>query len=198
VAPWSADRTNVWHHYEYLAEGFLAGHTYLSVDPAPELGRLRDPYDPAQNEPYRLWDASLYKGRYYLYYGPAPAAALMLPWRVLTGRMLPQWLAVAVFAAAGMAGLALLLGGIRAKCFPALPGAALGAVILVAFHAAWLPVLLRRPGVWELPIVSAAACLWWALYFLWRFRESGGRAAWAVAAGAALMLMVGCRVTNVF
>jgi hypothetical protein len=198
VAPWSADRSNVWHHYEYLAEGFLAGHTHLSVDPAPELLALRDPYDPSANARFRLWDASLYKGRYYLYYGPAPAVALMAPWRFLTGRMLPQRLAVALFAATGLAGLALLLRGIRATCFPGLSGAALGAIVLTAFHAAWLPVLLRRPGVWELPIASAAAFLWWALYFLWRFRESGGRARWAVAAAAALALMVGSRVTNVF
>ena len=197
VAPWSSSRPNVWHHYEYLAEGFLAGHTYLSVEPAPELATLRDPYDPAENAPYRLWDASLYKGRYYLYYGPAPALALMAPWRVLTGRMLPQRLAVALFAAGGLAGLALLLREVRAKCFPGLSGGALGAILLTAFHAAWLPVILRRPGVWELPIVSAAACLWWSLYFLWRFRESGGRAHWAAAVGLALALMIGCRATNV-
>ena len=198
VAPWDGDRANVWHHYEYLAEGFLSGHTSLSVEPAPALLRLRDPYDPAANAGLRLWDASLYRGKYYLYYGPAPAAVLMAPWRLVTGRMLPQRMAVALFAAGGFAGLALLLAGVRRACFPALPGGAMALVLLAAFHAAWLPVILRRPGVWELPIVSAAACLWWALYFLWRFRESGGRVRWAAAAGAALAVMIGCRVTNVF
>jgi hypothetical protein len=198
VAPWDGDRGNVWHHYEYLAEGFLAGHTSLSVEPAPALLKLRDPYDPEANASLRLWDASLYRGKYYLYYGPAPAVVLMVPWRILTGHGLPQRMAVALFAAGGFAGLALLFFEIRRKCFPGLSGAALGAIIITAFHAAWLPVILRRPGVWELPIVSAAACLWWALYFLWRFRESGGLSRWAAAAGAALMVMIGCRATNVF
>jgi hypothetical protein len=73
---------NAWHHYEYLAEGFLRGHTYLPVEPDPRLLQLSDPYDPVANRPYRLWDASLYHGRYYLYYGPAPAITLMLPWRL--------------------------------------------------------------------------------------------------------------------
>jgi len=27
VAPWEGDRANLWHHYEYLADGFLHGHT---------------------------------------------------------------------------------------------------------------------------------------------------------------------------
>ena len=197
VAPWSGDRPNVWHHYEYMAEGFLRGHTYLSVDPDPELLKLKDPYDRAANAKLRLWDASLYRGRYYLYYGPGPAVALMIPWRVVTGRMLPQATAVAIFATAGLAGLALLLWEVRRKCFPGLSGAALGAILVVAFHAAWLPVILRRPGVWELPIVSATACLWWALYFLWRFRESAGRIRGAVATGMALALLIACRVPNV-
>jgi hypothetical protein len=196
VAPWDADRTNVWHHYEYLADGFLAGHTYLSLEPAPGLASLRDPYDPTQNAGLRLWDASLYHGKYYLYYGPTPAVALMVPWRALTGRVLPQRLAVAAFAAAGAAAIALLLWDVRRRCFPRLSGAALGAILVVAFHAAWLPVILRRPSVWELPIVSAAACLWWALYFLWKLHDSG-RARWAVGIGIALALLMGSRATFV-
>jgi hypothetical protein len=198
VAPWDGDRNNMWHHYEYLAEGFLRGHTYLPVEPAPELLSLKDPYDPAANARSRLWDASLFRGKYYLYFGPGPAVALMIPWRIATGHMLPQRMAVGVFAAAGLAALARLIWGVRRRHFPGLSGFATGAILFVAFHAAWLPVVLRRPGVWELPIVSAAACLWWALYFLWRFRDSGGRTGWAVALGASLALLLGCRITHVF
>ncbi len=196
VAPWNGDAHNAWHQYEYLAEGFLHGHTYLSVEPAPELLRLKDPYDPAANAPYRLWDASLYKGKFYLYHGPAPALVLMLPWRVLTGRELPQRLAVAAFAAIGLVGLALLIRGVGKRHFPRLPAAALGGILVTAFHASWLPVVLRRSALWELPIVSAVACLWWALFFLWKFHESGGRARWAAAAGIALALLMGCRATG--
>jgi len=197
VAPWDGDLRNAWHQYEYLAEGFLRGHAYLSVEPAPELLRLGDPYDPEANAPYRLWDASLYRGRYYLYHGPTPALALMLPWRAATGRVLPQRLAVAAFAALGLAGLALLILEVRDRHFPRLAPAALGAVLIVAFHASWLPVVLRRSALWELPVVSGVACLWWALYFLWKFHDSGGRARWAVAAGIALALLMGSRVTCV-
>jgi hypothetical protein len=194
VAPWDGDQHNAWHHYEYLAEGFAHGHTYLSVDPDPGLLALRDPYDPAANAKFRLWDASYYKGRYYLYFGPAPAL-FMAAGRVLTGRMLPQRLAVAGFAVAGFAGLVLLLRDVRRRHFPGLPAWGLAAIILVAFDASWFPVALRRSAVWELPIVAAAACLWWAIYFLWRFQESGGRARWAVAAGFAAALLMASRVT---
>jgi len=198
VAPWEADRGNVWHHYEYLADGFLHGHTYLSVDPAPELMRLADPYDPSSNEPYRLWDASLYHGKYYMYYGPVPALVLMAPWRALTGHVLPQRTAVAVFACVGMAFLTRLLWEVRRRDFPGLGASAFAFVLAVAFHASWLPVTLRRPGVWELPIVAAVACLWAALYFLWKFHDSGHRGCWGAATGAALALLMGSRAAGVF
>ena len=196
VAPWDGDRSNVWHHYEYLAEGFAHGHTYLSVEPAPELLRLKNPYDPAANAPYRLWDASLYNGKFYLYFGPTPALA-MLPWRLLTGHEIPQRLVAALFAVAGMAGLALLLFGVRARIFPHLSNLALAGIIVTAFHVSWLPVTLRRSGVWDVPIVAAVACAWWALYFLWKFHDSGGRTRWAAALGVALAFLMGSRATFV-
>jgi hypothetical protein len=196
VAPWDGDLRGAWHQYEYLAEGFLHGHTYLSVEPPPELLRLPDPYDPAANAPYRIWDASLYRGKYYLYHGPVPALVLMLPWRALTGHALPQRIAVATFAVFGLAGLALLLWEVRGRHFPRLSPSALGAILVVAFHASWLPVTLRRPAVWELPIVSTVAFMWWSLYFLWKFQESGGRTRWAVATAAALALAMGSRASS--
>jgi hypothetical protein len=196
VAPWDGDRSNMWHHYEYLAEGFLHGHTYLSVEPAPELLRLKNPYDPAANAPYRLWDASLYNGKFYLYFGPTPAL-VMLPWRIATGHEIPQRLVAALFAAAGLAGLALLLLEVRNRLFPRLPGLVLAAIVVVSFHASWIPVTLRRSGVWDLPIVAATACAWWALYFLWKFHDSGGRTQWAAATGLALALLMGSRATFV-
>jgi hypothetical protein len=195
VSPWDADGSGVSHYYEYLTEGFLSGHTSLSVKPADDLVALSDPYRPGQRVSQRLVDASLYHGKYYMYYGPAPAILLMAPWRVLAGRELPQRLAVAAFGALGLAALALLLSSVRRRHFPAASDAALAGAFACAFFASWLPVVIRRPFFWELPIVAAVACLWWALFLLWKFHDSGGRPAWAVAAGAALAFMIGSRVT---
>jgi hypothetical protein len=188
---------NAWHHYEYLAEGFFGGHTYLSVAPDRELLALRDPYDSTANTGHKLWDASLYQGRYYLYFGPAPAL-LMLPWHLVTGHVPAQRMAVAAAAAADLAGLALLLWDFRRRHFPGLRPAALAAVLPAAFFASWLPVLLVRSAVWELPIVSGVATLTWSVYFLWQYHASGGRALWAVLGGAALAVLIGCRVTHLF
>lgn len=197
AAVFEGDKSDAWHHYEYLVDGFRKGQASLSVEPAPELLRLPDPYDPARNGPWRLWDASLYRGKFYLYFGPTPAL-VMLPWRVLTGHHLPQRLAVALFGAAGMAALALLIAGVRRRHFPGLGPLAAGGILLVALCASWLPVTIRRPDVWELPLVCACACLWWALYFLWRSLEAEAGGRWALAAGAAVALMLGSRPTCLF
>jgi hypothetical protein len=195
VAPWDADGSGVSHYYEYLTEGFLAGHTSLSVRPADDLLALADPYKPGQRVSRRLVDASLYHGKYYIYYGPAPAVVLMVPWRLLTGRELPQRVAVALFGALGLAALALLLSSVRRRHFPAASDAVLALAFACAFFASWLPVVIRRPFFWELPIVASVACLWWALFLLWKFHDSGGGTGGGVAAGAALALMIGSRVT---
>ena len=59
--------------YGLLGDAFLSGQTYLKITPSPQLLALADPYDPHANAPYLLWDASLYNGKYYLYFGPGPA-----------------------------------------------------------------------------------------------------------------------------
>ncbi len=195
VAQLAGDRNNAWHHYESLVEGFLAGHTHVSRAPAPELLALADPFDPVSNDRFRMWDATLYRGKYYLYYGPAPAVLLMLPWKILTGEHLPQWSATAAFAIMGLGALALLLASVRARHFPAVTPAVLFFAVVLTAHLSWLPVILRRPAFWELPIVTAAALFWWSLFFLWKYVTAGRRLTWALAAGVALACAPAARPT---
>ncbi len=108
----------IWMHYTYLINGFLNGHTSLSLAPAPELLALPDPYEPTANELWRLHDASLFEGKFYLYYGPTPVVLLTLPWKVLTGSDLKLPTASVAFAVAGFGALALLVARIRRRFFP--------------------------------------------------------------------------------
>ena len=64
--------------------------------------------------------------------------------------------------------------------------------------ATWIPVLLRRSAVWELPTIAAAACLWWSFYFLWRYHDGGRKPRWAIAAGTILAFALGARPTYLF
>ncbi|OGO38972.1 MAG: hypothetical protein A2Z03_03755 [Chloroflexi bacterium RBG_16_56_8] len=77
-------------YYADLARGFLKGQLYLPTKVDPNLLEMSDPYD--LTERIRLgiqmpMDVSLYKGRYYLYWGPVPALALILVNPFIQGRV---------------------------------------------------------------------------------------------------------------
>lgn len=181
--------------YNRLADGFLAGRTSFLEMPPPELAQLADPYDPAQNAPYKKFhDITYYRGRYYLYFGPTPALVLLAPWKLLTGASLPQNLAAVAFAwGAAVLAVGLMLE-IRRRYFPSTgAAAALGLTLMLAFGML-LPLLLRRPLYYELAIASACFFGLAALWLLLRALADGGRRPGGLAgAGLCLGLAVGAR-----
>jgi len=60
-------------YYGLLASAFLDKKLSLNIEPNPKLLELDNPYDGKQNHGLTLYDASLYKNKYYLYWGPVPA-----------------------------------------------------------------------------------------------------------------------------
>ena len=64
-------------YFDLQADAYVHGQLSLLRQPDPRLLALSDPYDPAQNKGLRLHDASLFRGKYYLYWGPPPALALV-------------------------------------------------------------------------------------------------------------------------
>ena len=56
-------------YYASLAEGFLRGQLEMATPADPRLAHLKNPYDVnSYEEPVdRVWDASYFHGRYYLY-----------------------------------------------------------------------------------------------------------------------------------
>lgn len=102
-----------WHHgqtaspgsgyYASLAEGFLRGQLSMATPADPRLAHLKNPYDANSYEETaeRLWDASYYRGRYYLYFSPLPVLLFYIPFRLASGGYPPDSLAAAVFATWG-------------------------------------------------------------------------------------------------
>ena len=181
--------------YNRLADGFLAGRLGFVEAPPPELAKLADPYDPAQNAPYqRYHDVTYFQGRYYLYFGPAPALVLLAPWKALTGHHLPQNLAVALFAwGMAAAGVGLLLT-LRRRYFAGTPSwvAVCGAGAVV--FGGLLPVLLRRPVYYELAIASAGFFGMVALLLLERAVAAPARSGrWLAGASLAFGLAIASR-----
>jgi hypothetical protein len=146
-------------YYPHLADAFLKKQTYLQQKPEPELLELKDPYDPDQNWPYRLHDASLYKGKYYIYFGPTPAVLVFAPYRLLTRHDLQQRLAVFIFCSLGYIFSRMLFSALVRDHFPRTPlWLRVGAMFSLGLANA-CPFLLRRPDVYEVAISSAYGLL---------------------------------------
>jgi len=179
--------------YNQLTSSFLKGHLYLAARPSPQMLALPNPYDPAANERFRLHDASLYHGRYYVYFGVAPVVTLYLPWRVFTGKPLSDDVAVTLFAMGGYVFscllLFLLLRALRVRVAWFLQ---IAAVLVLALGQA-APMVLRRPRVYEVAVSAAFCFLLGGLYFLaarvvrpgaWRFLPALGAISLGLAAAS--------------
>lgn len=156
-------------YYNLLGSAFLHGHLDLyQIKPPAGLLHVADPYSSAQNAPYRnaIFDLSLYHGKLYAYWGPAPALILYLPWRILFPGDLPQPLAAAIFCWVGLVFAVALLRFLVRRFAPNTPAwiQALGALVLSLSSVA--PFLLRRVAIYEVAIAGAYCFGMAALYLL--------------------------------
>jgi hypothetical protein len=181
------------NYYGLLTDGFVKGQTSLPVEPVPELLALADPYDPVQNAPWRLHDASLYQGKYYLYFGPTPVLLVYLPLRAV-GIHASEALAAAVL---GFAGFLFALALMRFLIDRYRPRTSLAAEVVAGLLlgiANVVPFILRRPAVYEVAIAGGYCCLLAGLHLtltgVLREKPSLGRLA---GGSLALGLAVGAR-----
>jgi len=184
--------------YSKLADGFLHHQLSLLDQPNPKMLALADPYEPGQNHLYRYHDAVLYNGKYYVYWGPAPAllaAAICKVFRVRKPTFGDQYLVFA-FLMGTMALAGLLIHRIRATFFGRVsPRTEVVALLSLALGP---PVLftLARSAVYEAAIVAGQFFLLAAVHLIWTALR-GGKAQWVVmlAAGFCLTLSFASRLS---
>jgi hypothetical protein len=189
---WTATSSNRAFHprdtaaqfYNQLTSSILHGHLYLAEKPSAQLLALPDPYEPDANEKLRLHDASLYRGRYYLYFGIAPVLTLYLPWRVITGASVSDDVAVTIFSMAGYVFSCLLLFLLLEAAHLRPPWFLQAAAVVALGLGQSAPIILRRPRVYEVAVSAAYCFLLGGLYFLARrvLKPEAGRWCPALAA----------------
>ncbi|MDQ3283831.1 MAG: hypothetical protein M3Q69_20710, partial [Acidobacteriota bacterium] len=153
--------------YASLTEGFLRGQLSMAHDPEPELLRLPNPYriDQRGDIPY-VWDASLYRGRYYLYFSPVPVLLFTLPFRVAARGYATDPLATLFFTSwAFLACVAFLRRVMRGR-------ASLPLWILLAGVGNIVPYFLLDTRVYDVAASCGMAMATTWAYTLLRFLES--------------------------
>ncbi len=137
--------------YSLQADAFLNGQLHLPVEPSAEL--LANPKPLEAHAPPGLYDASLYKGRFYIYWGPVPAlllAAFKLATRIKS-HVGDELLVVAFTVARLFAGAGLLLA-MRKHLFPRLSPLLVAPALAVFGLGTPYLFTLGRPAVYEAAI----------------------------------------------
>ena len=179
-------------YYNLLVDGFLDGHLHMKAQVDPRLQAL-SPAERPGSAPYLL-DASLYNGRYYLYFGITPALTLFLPFSLLTGHDLPESLGC-LFLMLFSFGLAVAWWKyVQIKFFPRLGFIWVNLGVLALGFCTAAPSALRRPMFYEAAIGAGYACMMFALWsLLLAFFKPKARIRWLVLAGVGVGLAVGSR-----
>jgi hypothetical protein len=155
----------LWHtdYYDLLAQGFAEGHLYVPVTPSPKLLALADPFD-SEHDQLWLWDASLFNGHFYMYFGPTPGLVLWA-FKVIANhdaRVFDQWLVLFFMLGRLYAGAALILSvaGFRSE---RPPHWVTWLAIAVFALASPTPYFMARPVVYEAAISGGQCFLFWGL-----------------------------------
>lgn len=186
-------------YYAMLTEALLQGDLDLNRTPDPGLLALKDPYDNFANRSYRLTDVthdlSLYGGRFYLYFGAAPVVVFLAPFRLVTGRYLPENLALALLM---MATFLISLRLVRRLAAELPSSGALIDLLVVALLGLcnYAPYLLRRPRTYEVAIAAGAFFALLGVDALSRGLQSGVRVRWLGFSGLAFGLALASRPTQ--
>jgi hypothetical protein len=187
--------------FNELAEGFRSGHLYVPAAPAPELLAQADPYDWGTSGQWWYSDLSLYKGHYYMYWGPVSAlviALVKIVFRIKTsvGDQLPQIIFYWIYLVCGV----VLIDRLARRLFPRLSFLWVVVAILVYAFANPTPYLVATPSVYLAAIAGGQAFLVAGLVCaLAAFGPSlvtgWLRAGPALGAGACWALAIGCRAS---
>lgn len=159
---------NDYHYYGELASSFKNGQLYLDDQPSQALLALSDPYDydlrvQANVEDFP-WDVSLYKQKFYLYYGPLPALVLSFLSNELLSQIGDRHLVIA-FAFGLFFYETLILLTFFARSLPKVPGWLVGLCVLTVGLTAPTPIVLQESRLYQVAVLGAqfffvGGCYW--------------------------------------
>ena len=191
-------------YYDRLASAIASGHLYIKEAPDPALVALPNPYDPdARNgisgltaqTPGSIWDMSMYRGRVYLYWGPAPAL-LLIPVKLVFPQVFGDQLLTFAFLCGAFIFESLILTDLWRRFFRSLPTWGVIAAMLVIGFANPIPWLLFSPRIYEAAIAAGQFFLMGGLYFALIALDRASPSDWRLVLAAAFWVCaVGSRAT---
>lgn len=162
-------------YYPNLTEGFVRFHLSMAETPHPRLVALRDPWNPEERgraDAWGLWDASYYRGKYYMYWTAVPVFLLYIPFRLVARGYPSEGLAATFFAAWAFIAAVLFIRRALAGRKPQMP---MPLWILLLGLGNFIPFVLVFARTYEVAnLAGTAMSATWA-WALLRFLQSGER-----------------------
>lgn len=158
------------HHRQYqeLARALRQGTVVIGETPDPALLAKENPYDTsallAENIPFKM-DYALYDGNYYAYFGIIPELLFYLPYYLLIGNDLPNYLVVFALYSGMLIGIFAALWEVvhrYAKKVPFL------IYLLLSVGIGLLPYyvfLIARPDIYNVAVMAGNSFLWLGTFF---------------------------------
>jgi hypothetical protein len=186
------------NYYDQLASAFDHGKLSLELKPDAALLALANPYDPfARSGLPILNDASLYKGKYYLYFGPVPALFLAIIKPFGFGEIGDQYL-VFVFVSGILILQALLVIKIWQRFFQDIPVWVMAICIFLSGLITPFASMLTKARVYEAAIACGQFFFLIGLYFIITALDKDyASEKHLLIGGISLALAIGSRLTQI-
>jgi hypothetical protein len=182
-------------YFDKLATAFLKFDLHLEEKPPIGLLALKDPYDKRLREDITyLWDASLYNGNYYLYWGPVPAVLLAIVKAAFHPGVVGDQVLLFTFALGLILCQSALMLSIHYTWFPTTPRWTILLFILLAALNPASMWAIGRPAVYVTSIVSGQFFLMAGLIgVFFAFQRSSHSCLLLVLTGITWGASLGCR-----
>lgn len=150
-------------------EALAHGQSYLLTTPDPRVVAAKDAFGPATIGLMPL-DVSYFRGRYYMYFGIAPFATFMVPWRLISGSAPSPEVTILFFTLIGFLAYGGSLAAIAKKASPNASFAWLLPAYLAFVVSCGVWPLMGRPAIYEIENAAAFAFFGLGLFFLISFK----------------------------
>lgn len=188
------------HHKQYqeLATAMARGQVALDIEPSEGLLNADNPYDTiylqANGIDYRA-DYAYHEGKYYVYFGVAPELLLYLPCYLLTGRQLPNYMAVFLFYSGFILAVFALFKEIIKRWFEGTPFPVYLIVSTLTVCCGNYLFVIARPDLYDTPIMAAAMFTAAGLWLWIRGKYEGGKQKniCFLSGSLCMALVAGCR-----
>ena len=205
LAGWIVKSNPVWvnplwpHHMQYqeLAHSLEAGTVVIDSNPEPALLEKENPYDTsalmAEGIPFRM-DYAFYNGNYYAYFGIIPELLFFLPYYLMKGQDLQNYLVVFGFYCMMIPGIFGVLWEIAHRFGKKVPFVW---YLILSVSVSLLPnyvFILKRPDIYNIPVMAGNAFAFLGSFFWVRAAWTQKyRCLWLALGSLCMACITGCR-----